>query len=79
MAVTRQQMIFGLKQCSWATEDRIDNRLRHCNVRIVREDGSSEPTWDIRTRLQLIAALQDDPTMKCVQYYFNQKWTTAQA
>ncbi len=79
MSITRQQMIFGLAHCSWATEDRINNRLQQCNVRIVREDGSTEPNFNIRTCWQLIAALQADPTIKCVQYDFNQKWTTAQA
>ncbi len=78
MSNARQRMICGLAHCSWADDDRINNRLQQCNTRIVRKDGSTEPNTNIRTRLQLIAALQDDPTIKCVQYNFNQKWITAQ-
>ena len=78
-AATNNEMIHGLKYCSAAVADRINNRLQQCNRRIVRTDGSTEPNWTICTREQLIGALQDDPTIKSVQYYFNQKWTTAQA
>jgi hypothetical protein len=79
MSNARQQMIYGLAHCSDATANRINNRLQQCNVRVVREDGSTEPNFTIRTRQQLVGAMQDDPTIKCVQYNFNQKWTTAQA
>jgi seryl-tRNA(Sec) selenium transferase len=79
MSNARQQMISNLSNCSDATADRINDRLQQCNVRICREDGGIESSSSIRTRQQLIYALQNDSTIKSVQYLFNQEWTTAQA
>ena len=79
MPITRQQMIYSLTHCSDATADRINNRLQRCNVRIVRSDGSTEPNFTIYTTQQLVSAMQNDPSIKSVRYYFNSEWTIAQA
>lgn len=77
--IARQQMIYNLAHCSDADADRINNRLQQCNVRVVRDDNSAEQNTTIRTRQQLICTLQNDDSIKCVQYSFNGQWTTAQA
>lgn len=76
--MTRSQIIFSLMNCGDVEEMRIGDRLRNCNVRIVRSDGSTERSNDRpRTAREAGAMMQNDPTIERFEYDFNNKWTTA--
>lgn len=77
--MTRDQIISSLFNCSELDSDRLNDRLQQCNVRIIRTDGSVERTFDIRTTYRLALSLKSDPTIKDVEYQFNQKWIPARA
>ena len=73
--MTRNKSIKRLSNPSEAYCSRIADRLHGCNVRIVRGDGTTEPSnVAIRCRLQALSAMLDDETIVGIEYRFNNRW-----
>ena len=73
--MTRNKSIKRLSNPSEAYCSLIADRLHGCNVRIVRGDGTTEPSnVAIRCRLQALHAMLDDETIVGIEYRFNNRW-----
>lgn len=75
----RNQIIDSLINASAAETSRLAERLQTCNVRIVRNNGTTEMDSDLRTPLQVACLMQEDLSVSRVEYQFNRRWSTCYA
>lgn len=74
--MTRNDIIDGLKRLTETEENLLESRMEVCNVRIHREDGSTEEASSIRGPRGALRAMRADETIDRIQYRYNGEWLT---
>lgn len=77
--MTRSELIHGLKFCSRADREKLNDRLQSCSVKIYRRDSAPVCGDALRTVQQVITLLTQDETVEAIKYRFNGEWRVLEA